>query len=164
MDLSQILNNHIADVVRKYPKRFIGLGTLPMQAPELAIEEMKRCKYELGMNYFQYCLSFLYDWYQVLKIDWRLTRHHNYWIKYIYVLSTEIFTSFSSLKKKIIKWYIFIGLPGVQIGSHINDWNLDAQELLPVFAVSDNLWNKNEKYCCFYIFISFLKKFISIRI
>lgn len=84
LDLSQILNNHIADVVRKYPKRFIGLGTLPMQAPELAIEEMKRCKYELG-------------------------------------------------------------LPGVQIGSHINDWNLDAQELLPVFAAAE------QHNCCLFI-------------
>ena len=28
------------------------------------------------------------------------------------------------------------GFPGVQIGSHINEWNLDAPELLPVFAAS----------------------------
>ena len=24
--------------------RFVGLGTLPMQAPELAVQEIKRCK------------------------------------------------------------------------------------------------------------------------
>ena len=29
-----------------------------------------------------------------------------------------------------------LGFPGVQIGSHINDWNLDAPELLPFFQVS----------------------------
>lgn len=26
--------------------------------------------------------------------------------------------------------------PGVQIGSHVNDWNLDAPELMSFFAVS----------------------------
>ena len=35
LDLSRIVNNDLADTVRKYPKRFVGLGTLPMQAPEL---------------------------------------------------------------------------------------------------------------------------------
>ena len=48
-DLSQMLNNHIAGVVRKYPTRFIGLGTLPMQDADLAIQELERCVKELGM-------------------------------------------------------------------------------------------------------------------
>lgn len=30
---------------------------------------------------------------------------------------------------------LFIGFPGFQIGSHVNDWNLDADELEPVFQV-----------------------------
>lgn len=29
-----------------------------------------------------------------------------------------------------------LGFPGVEVGSHINEWNLDAPELQPVFAVS----------------------------
>lgn len=28
-----------------------------------------------------------------------------------------------------------LGFPGVQIGSHINEWNMDAPELQCVFAV-----------------------------
>ena len=37
LDLSRIINNDLAETVRKHPKRFVGLGTLPMQAPELGI-------------------------------------------------------------------------------------------------------------------------------
>jgi len=72
-DLSRILNDHIAEVVAGHPTRFAGLGTLPMQAPELAVQELERCCGELG-------------------------------------------------------------LAGVQIGTHVNDWNLDAPELFPIFA------------------------------
>ncbi|KAL5006949.1 hypothetical protein ScPMuIL_015755 [Solemya velum] len=76
LDLCQILNDDMAKIIKKYPKRFVGLGTLPMQAPELAVQELKRCKNELGF-------------------------------------------------------------PGVQIGSHVNDWNLDAEELRPIFAAAE---------------------------
>ena len=48
-DLSRLLNDHLADVVRRYPTRFVGLGTLPLQAPELAIRELERCIRELGL-------------------------------------------------------------------------------------------------------------------
>lgn len=44
LNLSMFLNDHIADIVQRYPKRFIGLGTIPMQAPQLAIKELERCK------------------------------------------------------------------------------------------------------------------------
>jgi len=71
LELSIFLNDHIAEIVRKYPKRFIGLGTIPLQAPELAIKELERCK--------------------------------------------------------------SIGLKGVQIGSHVNDWNLNDPKLFPIF-------------------------------
>ncbi len=78
LTISQFLNDHIADIVKNYPKRFIGLGTLPLQEPELAIKEMHRCVNELGLS-------------------------------------------------------------GFQIGSHVNDWNLDAPELFPVFAEAEKL-------------------------
>ena len=44
LDLSKFLNDHIAGIVHRWPKRFVGLGTLPMQEPELAIQELERCK------------------------------------------------------------------------------------------------------------------------
>ena len=76
--VSEFLNDHIAEVVRDYPDRFVGLGTVPMQAPDLAIRELERCVKELG-------------------------------------------------------------LAGIQIGSHVNDWNLDAPELFPIFEAAQEL-------------------------
>ena len=77
LDLAKILNDHIAGIVNDFPKRFIGLGTLPMQDPRLAIHELERC--------------------------------------------------------------LDIGLAGVQIGSHINDWNLDAPEVFEVLQAAETL-------------------------
>ncbi|MGH8369736.1 MAG: amidohydrolase family protein [Gammaproteobacteria bacterium] len=77
-DLSQLLNDHIAGVVADHPKRFIGLGTLPIQSPELAIRELERCVKELK-------------------------------------------------------------LPGIQIGSHINDWNLDDPHVFEVLEAAEAL-------------------------
>ena len=77
LDLAKILNDHISGIVHDFPKRFIGLGTLPMQDPVLAIKELERC--------------------------------------------------------------LDIGLAGVQIGTHINDWNLDAPEVFEVLQAADTL-------------------------
>lgn len=77
LDLSMFLNDHIAVIVHKYPKRFTGLGTIPLQSPALAIKELERC--------------------------------------------------------------MKIGLQGIQIGSHVNDWNLSAPELFPVFEAAQEL-------------------------
>lgn len=76
LDLCRLLNDDLAKTVQKYPKRFVGLGTLPMQAPDLAVQELIRCKEELGF-------------------------------------------------------------PGIQIGSHVNDWNLNAPELHPIYAAAE---------------------------
>ncbi len=78
LDLSRILNDHMASVVERYPDRFIGLGTLPMQAPELAAKELERAVKELG-------------------------------------------------------------LAGVEIGSHINHWNLNDPNLYPFYAAAEEL-------------------------
>ena len=77
-DLSMILNDHIADLVTEFPKRFIGLGTLPMQDAELSIKELERLK---------------------------------------------------NIK----------GITGVQIGSHINGWNLDDPRIFPILEAAENM-------------------------
>lgn len=49
LDLARLLNDHIASVVADAPKRFVGLGTLPLQAPDLAVRELERCIHELNL-------------------------------------------------------------------------------------------------------------------
>jgi len=109
LDLARYLNDHIAQTVSENPKRFIGsappaqlprevrcspahsapdfavrvhartgLGTLPMQAPDLAVKELRRCMQDLG-------------------------------------------------------------LAGIQIGTSVNDWVLDAPELFTVFKACEEL-------------------------
>jgi len=77
-DLSMILNDHIADLVTEFPKRFIGLGTLPMQDADLSIKELNRLK---------------------------------------------------EIK----------GIAGVQIGSHINGWNLDDSRIFPILEAAQDM-------------------------
>ncbi len=77
LSVSVFLNDHIAEVVHKYPKQYIGLGTLPMQDAELAIKELERCKK--------------------------------------------------------------IGLVGIQIGSNINDENLNEERFFPIFQACESL-------------------------
>ncbi len=77
LEVAKFLNDHIAGIVDRYPKRFIGLGTLPMQDPELAVAELERCK--------------------------------------------------------------SIGMAGIEIGSHVNDKNLNDPELFSVFEACQDL-------------------------
>lgn len=49
LEMAQIQNDFIAETVKQYPKRFIGLGTVPMQNTAVAIEEMKRCM-DIGLK------------------------------------------------------------------------------------------------------------------
>lgn len=48
LEISRFLNDHIIDLTVRYPKNYIGLGTVPMQDAELAIQELERIK-KLGM-------------------------------------------------------------------------------------------------------------------
>ena len=78
LELHRHLNDHMAQVCRAHPKHYAGIGTVPLQSPRLAIEEMQRCVEQLGLQ-------------------------------------------------------------GVQIGSHIEQWNLDAPELFDFFAAAQDL-------------------------
>lgn len=78
LEVSCFLNDHIADVARRNPKRFVALGTVPLQDPQLAIQELERCMGPLQ-------------------------------------------------------------LAGVQIGSHVNNWNLDDPALFPFFEAAERL-------------------------
>lgn len=78
LSVAQFLNDHLAGVIAKHPGRFAALGTVPLQAPDLAIRELERCMGELGFA-------------------------------------------------------------GVQIGSHVNDWNLDEPALFGFFEAAARL-------------------------
>src|SRR5437588_886245 len=47
---ARTINDEIADIVGRHPDRFTGLGTIPLQAPELAIAELERLHKSLGMR------------------------------------------------------------------------------------------------------------------
>lgn len=48
-ELAKYLNDGIAEIVARFPKRFVGLGTVPMQDTALAVKELERCK-AIGLN------------------------------------------------------------------------------------------------------------------
>jgi aminocarboxymuconate-semialdehyde decarboxylase len=50
LQTARILNDEIAEMCGKYPDRFVGLGTIPFQAPDLAIAELDRLHKSLGFR------------------------------------------------------------------------------------------------------------------
>jgi aminocarboxymuconate-semialdehyde decarboxylase len=49
IETARFFNDHIAQCVALHPKRFIGIGTVPLQDIDLSIKEMERCVKELKM-------------------------------------------------------------------------------------------------------------------
>jgi aminocarboxymuconate-semialdehyde decarboxylase len=47
---SRAVNDFIADLCGRYPDRFVGLGSVPFQAPELALAELDRLHKSLGFR------------------------------------------------------------------------------------------------------------------
>ena len=50
LKMEQRANNRIAEMVALAPDRFVGLGGVPLQYPDLAIAEMRRCLGELKLR------------------------------------------------------------------------------------------------------------------
>lgn len=46
----QMINDDLAELVRAHPEKFFGLGSVPLQDPSAAIQELKRCSVELGFR------------------------------------------------------------------------------------------------------------------
>lgn len=49
LEVSEFLNDDIAEVQNKYPKNYVSLATIPLQDPQLACKELERCKNELNL-------------------------------------------------------------------------------------------------------------------
>ena len=47
-EIARFLNDDIAARAAEHPRRFVGLGTVPLQDPELAIAELERCR-QIGL-------------------------------------------------------------------------------------------------------------------
>lgn len=49
-DAARIVNDGIATAVARHPDRLVGMGTVPLQEPGMAVAEMRRCVDELGLR------------------------------------------------------------------------------------------------------------------
>lgn len=47
---ARVINDNIADIAARYPDRFVGLGTVPFHAPDLAVAELERLHRSLGLR------------------------------------------------------------------------------------------------------------------
>ncbi len=47
---SRLVNERLAEIVASHPDRFVALGTVPMQEPQLAVAELEYCMNELGFR------------------------------------------------------------------------------------------------------------------
>jgi len=48
IDMARAINDHLAAAVKRHPDRFAGFAALPLQSPDAAAVEFKRCVKELG--------------------------------------------------------------------------------------------------------------------
>ena len=49
-ELARQVNERIAEIVGKWPDRFVGLGTVPLQDPDLAVSELEHAVRKLGLR------------------------------------------------------------------------------------------------------------------
>ncbi|MCS7369064.1 MAG: amidohydrolase [archaeon GBS-70-058] len=48
--LAKIVNDSFSEIVERYPDRFRALAILPLQSPDIAVEEFRRAILDLGLN------------------------------------------------------------------------------------------------------------------
>jgi len=48
--LAKIVNDSFSEIVERYPDRFRALAILPLQSPDIAVEEFRRAVLDLGLN------------------------------------------------------------------------------------------------------------------
>ena len=48
--IARVINERLAEIVAAHPDRFVALGTLPLQSPELAVTELEYCMKTLGFR------------------------------------------------------------------------------------------------------------------
>ena len=114
--IAKFLNDGIAETVAKFPKRFIGLGTVPMQDTPLAVKELERCRQiglvgvQIGTNvnqlnlgepqffdFFKACEElgmavFVHPWEMMGEADMQ-----KYWLPWLVGMPSEISRSICSL-------------------------------------------------------------------
>jgi len=49
-DLARMVNERLAEICAQWPERFVGLGTVPLQDPDLAVSELAHCVKNLGLR------------------------------------------------------------------------------------------------------------------
>ncbi|HYA47806.1 MAG TPA: amidohydrolase family protein [Burkholderiales bacterium] len=49
-EVSRMINDRLAEIVARWPDRFVGLGTVPLQNADLAVAELERCVNGLGLR------------------------------------------------------------------------------------------------------------------
>src|SRR6201990_2381649 len=58
-DSCHMVNDHIASLVAKHPDRLMGMGTVPLQDPGMAVAELDRTVNELGFRGVELCTNLL---------------------------------------------------------------------------------------------------------
>ena len=49
-DVSRKINDRLAEIVGKWPDRFVAMGTVPLQNADMAVAELERCVKQLGLR------------------------------------------------------------------------------------------------------------------
>ena len=47
---TRMQNAHVAEIVGRHPRRFVGMATVPLQAPALAIDELRHAREGLALS------------------------------------------------------------------------------------------------------------------